>query len=71
MATAAVISDSQQHPHHAPDLAGLTFRAVVIGLAFTLLFNVIVRKVELVTLSAGQGTLEDVILHLTAARSRR
>jgi ABC-2 type transport system ATP-binding protein len=29
------------------------------------------RKVELVTLSAGQGTLEDVILHLTAARSRR
>ena len=49
MATAAVISDSQQHPHHAPDLAGLTFRAVVIGLAFTLLFNVIVRKVELVT----------------------
>ncbi len=29
------------------------------------------RKVELVTLSAGQGTLEDVILQLTAAGTRR
>ena len=49
MATEAVMPDSEQHPQHAPDLGGLTFRAVIIGLAFTLLFNVIVRKVELVT----------------------
>ncbi len=49
MATEALVTDSEQKSEHAPDLGGLTLRAVIIGLAFTLLFNVIVRKVELVT----------------------
>ncbi len=49
MATEAVSTRDAVEVAPGPDVGGVTFRAVLLGLVFTFLFNVLVSKTELIT----------------------